>query len=208
MHESIAKAILKGHKRLVQSAMDDFIPRYKSVSKSRGTFIKKTTEAIKSIPGVFIVEEGRDGQGKNLFQYFLSMVLSRDSEAPGWIVYLIALNARNFKILSKPLGIRATNHVVERMMTRLNITQPQDTFPGLVRSFYYLTSDLPKNNSEMLLISYGGAVIAKPDNQIDGYWALVSFIDADKLRPEQLQELVERDLGLSRILQKLDNENK
>lgn len=139
-----------------------------------------------------------------MFQYFLSLVLSRDSEAPGWIVYLIALHARNFKILTKPIGIRVTNHVVERMMTRLNITQPQDTFAGLVRSIYYLTSDLPKNNSEMILRAYRGAVIAKPDNQIDGYWALVSFIDADKIRPEQFQELVGRDLGLTEILEKLD----
>jgi len=192
MHESIAKALLKGHKRKVQSAIDDFKPRITSPSKSRNGFIRDASAYVRSIPGIYTLQEACFGERKGRIYSHLCLVESRDKEMPGWLVVMVFAIARNFQIDVSYTGIRVTNHVVERMLSRLNIHNPTVNFSRLIPCIYYILACSPDKDDELVLPANGGIVIAKRDALFDDQWALVSFIDADKARPEQIAEVRQR----------------
>ena len=192
MHESIAKAFLKGHRRKVTVAFDNFITRPKPVTKTRAAFIKRTCEYIYGYPGLYVVYETEFGEKKDNCKGLICLVESSTGDAPGWILVRVVIRARDYRVDAMPLGIRISDHVVERVMARLNISNPVEALPSLMMALMYLLQNKDSQDDEMVIYTQGGIVIAKPDDHTGECWCLVSFIDGDKVRPQQKIEAIKR----------------
>ncbi|NCC40358.1 MAG: hypothetical protein EOM21_13050 [Gammaproteobacteria bacterium] len=208
MHASIATAISRGFNRQVRKKIEDFDPERLMAGERpgrRGPWLRHLRRGLDRIPGLCVVYESLQGEGKRAK---LSIVLMDyvNAPAPYWSAFALTLNARHKSAEGCGVPIKITAHALQRAMQRLDVTDPQTALRLLWSAVHAVLWVGPPGNehAERLFpvlkigarlpdgayqTSLLGAAVMVPDRENSGVWSMVTFVDADKLRPEQTAEV-------------------
>lgn len=191
MHESIAKATYKGYARKLRNRPFD-ISRidYKA---TRAAWLRQLIKAEAQCTSSVLLETPRiTGKGKHAKLYMFGVTYIHDAEerdsGPFWVGYSIRAVAKTFDLDYRITPVLVTNHLVQRTMQRLGIEDPPTALCNLRTAIMAAMVLGPPDNRQALLPIDGGVVIAVQDKEWPEFWALVTFVDEAKLRPEQIRE--------------------
>lgn len=192
MHESIAKAAYKGYTRKLKDRPFDVSRALCGTTRAawlRG-LIKSEARCARS---VLLEPPCIEGEGKHAELFMIGVTYVWDEEQPDekplWTGFLLQAKAKTFSIDYQFMPVVVTHHLVERTMQRLGIQDPPTALRSLREPIVASTLLGPPAGRQALLPANGGAVIAVPDREHpEDTWALVTFVDEARLRPEQIRE--------------------
>ena len=196
MHASIAQALYRGEKRQFASRMAAAESRLMQTTYrfGRRPWLKTAVEGLLRSPHFVTVQFSRWGEKKHevaaMLGYLHPEVL-RDHDA--WCGSSYVFRAKHCTYERRDLPIKVSHHAVLRLMQRADIANPAQalfwTIPALQ---YVLLAQRDPPDDSVLLPCAAGAVVAVRDKEEEDTWALVTYIDEDKLRPEQRAEVADR----------------
>jgi hypothetical protein len=208
MHASIAAATYRGFTRQVRHKIETFDPWRLLATKRpsrRGPWLRTARRGLDRIPGLYVVYESQRGEGK---QAELTVVIMDyvEAAAPYWSAFVLVLHARRMSIRGWPIPVKVTAHALQRLMQRLNVTDPRVALKRLwttVHAVWWIGPPTEGAADRLLPVqevgarlpdgyyrtTMLGAAVMVCDREDPDVWAMVTFIDAAKLRPEQTAEV-------------------
>lgn len=195
MHESIASALYKGYTRkLIQEGFQGApLP-----ANTRAAWLRqiikmqaKDRSSVAMAPPAFV------GRGKNAELYIHGVyypsteIAEGEQIAPQWYGYAIRSRAKDFTIESQPLPVIITNHLVRRTMQRLDVEHPRQALLSLQTAFWASLLLEPPCDGHALLPAQGGAVIAVQDRDYPMCWAMLTFVNKERLSARQMREVLD-----------------
>lgn len=191
MHESIARATYKGYARKLQSRPFDVSRAL--IGTTRAAWLRSLIKSeARDARSVLLDPPHLEGKGKHTVLYMRGVTYAWDDEQPDskplWVGYSIRAVAKTFDIDYRFMPALVTNHLVQRTMQRLGIEDPPTALRSLRSPLLAATMLGAPNGRQALLPAHGGAVIAIPDREDPNFWALVTFVEEARLRPEQIRE--------------------
>jgi hypothetical protein len=201
MHESIANALYQGERRTLQPRFDAARARLwrQKHAYGRGPWLKHSLEAIYTIPLFVPVRQYRQGEGKRLVAYVIGFLHPDGVGLNSWHAYYFGLEVKTCTVAHDPLPVQVPHHAVQRLMQRANIDKPAVALSWLRPALEYVLLLHPAPSREgILLPGLAGAVVARQDQDNSDGWVFVTFIDDDKLRPEQQAEVAGRRDAMAR----------
>ncbi len=208
MHESIATAIYKGHKRTLDDRLNQYVQRLPAGGppRRRKPWLRAVRTAFRDLPSDIWFGEFAGGSGKDAVVDLLGVRLGADAGRSMWFGSTVQISARRFSVESHGLPIRISNHAITRAMQRLALPDVRAAASQLSPAFFYallVERYPPRDGSSVLLPTVGGgAVVAIADRDDPEDWVFLTYIDAGKLRPEQLAELaVRREKFAARLVE-------
>ena len=191
MHESIARATYKGFARKLQNRTFDISRALCGTTRAAWlrSLIKSEARDVRSV----LLEPPRiTGEGKRAKLYMFGVTYVDDDEVrntgPFWVGYSIRAEAKTFDLDCRYVPVLVTNHLVQRTMQRLGIEDPPTALCNLRTAIMAAMVLGPPGDRQALLPIDGGVVIAVQDKEWPEFWALITFVDEAKLRPEQIRE--------------------
>jgi hypothetical protein len=213
MHHSIASATYRGFARGVNQQHETLEQRVTQalgqLPKTRAAWLRHTLRVFHKLPGVTVLSESVEGEGKRAAAELVTFGYVHDAAPPHWQPVLVTLTARDMRIHTQGWPLKITAHAVERLMQRLDIIAPKTALAALKITIDFITwIDTPRPDDPpdgRLLPVFEpstfrptdlsgpllGAAIIKPDQDAPEEWVMVTFVDGDKLHPEQYAELAQ-----------------
>ena len=187
MHESIARALYRGYVRRLDQRPERSL-RPPAAVRTRGAWMRQSLLEIERQPHFVMIEAKRHGHGKQEVAMVMGVWRQPETWAEGWQGIAFLLNARQCEVHPVEIPVRLTHHLIERTLQRLNLEQPvaaiQSLGPAIYTALWNAAIDGGVDGNRLLGMP-GGAVIAAPAQDDPDCWALVTFVDDDKLRPAQ-----------------------
>lgn len=190
----MAKAFYKGYIRILQKqTYDPFDQPFNK--KGRQAWLKQRVNDIEKDPKFFVMHKAIFDDRKKDSRAFLIGVDFIDGHqedetefAWTWLGSSVKLHTRRFQIVKYRIPVLITSHLIERAMLRLKLEQPVAALKALTPAFFAAIALEKPVPGQVYLQATGGVVVAKPHETDPTMWALVTFVDQDKLRPEQIRE--------------------
>ena len=200
MHESVANAIYKGHKRTLDDRLNQYVQRLPANGppRKRKPWLRVMRSAFFNLPSQVWFGECAHGSGKDAAVELFGVALCEETEGSDqklWLGTAVKISARHYSVESCALPVRITHHAITRAMQRLALPNGQIAASRLGPAFFTALTverDPPRDGSSILLPAIGGAVVAAADRYEPDDWVFLTYIDAAKLRPEQITEVVAR----------------
>ncbi|NVZ11782.1 hypothetical protein HW932_21295 [Allochromatium humboldtianum] len=195
MHESIASALYKGYTRkLIQDGFQgELLP-----ANTRAAWLRQVVKMqAKDRSSVAMAPPAFVGRGKNAELYIHGVyypsteIADGEKITPQWYGYAIRARAKDFTIESQPLPVIITNHLVQRTMQRLDVAHPRQALLSLQSAFLASLLLEPPSKGHALLPARGGAVIAVPDRDYPMCWAMLTFVNKERLSVQQMREVLD-----------------
>ena len=200
MHESIATAIYKGHKRTLDERLHRYVQRLPAggAPRKRKPWLRVMRSAFFNLPSQVWFGECASGSGKDATVELFGVALCEEREGSDrklWLGTAVRISARHYSVESRALPVRITHHAITRAMQRLALPDVHVAASRLGPAFFTALTverDPPRDGSSILLPAIGGAVVAAADRDEPEDWVFLTYIDEGKLRPEQVTEAVAR----------------
>ena len=185
MHESVASALYRGYERRVST----FTPRDRGqlFPGKHDARVKAMVKSISADPGVLVLGVHQSGAKKHKVSVIVLLEHGSVDQRSGWYAGLLRYSRTGLD--DYDLSLFVSHHLVQRTMQRLDLKSPKAALRQLDDAIYCALWLKHPTSDSVLLPAKGGAVIAVPDKYAAHGWALVTFVDADKLRPEQRAEV-------------------
>jgi hypothetical protein len=192
MDEASARAFYKGYIRTIKDSVydPDAIPVFK---KGRNAWLHQSIKDYARDPTfVLLINPLIEHAGKESKAWMIGVDFNETKNGEqriiNWLGTYMELRARKFSIEKYRLPILITSHLVERTMQRLNQESPVKALRYLNQAFFAALALQKPVPGQVYLQTSGGVVVAKPHEADPNIWALITFIDQDKLAPEQVRE--------------------
>lgn len=196
MHASIAHAIYRGEKRQFASRMEAADARLKQTTYrfGRRPWLRTAVEGLFRSPHFVTVQYSSWGEKKHEVAVMMGYLHPESlQQHDAWCASSYVFRAKNCTYERRDLPIKVSHHAVLRLMERADIANPAQALFWTVPAMQYalLAEDGPPDES-VLLPCAAGAVVAVRDKEEPEDWAFVTYLDDDKLRPEQRAEVADR----------------
>jgi|GEM_PF-6617031 len=180
MHESIAQAIHAGYKRTILHQIGSAMARYPDPPKTRKSWFKWAVNWWRVAPGSLVVDwyaphgSAVTDRGKtwvNELAVISPVRLHDEGSRVTWGFALVRIDAKHYTSEVTSTRITLTDHVVERMMQRLDISSPRDILIMIGDAVRRMPRSLIDIHAEEFALPIGpggalGAILVRNDREL------------------------------------------